>query len=857
MKYSNTIQKLYKPLYLIGQGYNNSYCPTFIKNHFLRNPHIYSPYTPYQSEISQGRLELLYNYQEMIKDINNMDIASASMLDSGQVAMDLVTLMKNYNRRNIIYYQDSIYQPIKNCIFTRASHQNIELRKFSENNEILSAIKSNNISGIFFQNPTNIGNTQDLSWIQEIKQKDKEIIMACHTDLMYSLLHTPVGDYNFDFSFGNGSNFGIGLNYGGPQPSFLASKEKFIRHIPGKIVGKSIDINNQECFRLALQTREQFIKREKASSNICTNQSLLANMSVVWAMYHGNKNLTNIAQEIMDKTSHFKIKLENNGIPSLNQTYFNSITIKNNKELLEKLHLNNIFPYYDKNILSFSFDETICEKDIDRVVDNIIMDYKNVNYHVIPSEYYVPKSKLRNDLPLKHPSLVKDYNEQDMLRYLHKLSNKDYSLMNGLIPLGSCTMKHTPVESMNKILDDNLNIHPYIPLKYTPYQKTIYSLTDKLCKLTGFKTIFYQSQSGAMGEYAGLTTIKNYHNDVNKKYILMPKSAHGTNASSTSLAGYKIININEKSNGMIDMIHFNKIIEKYNNEIAGLMITYPSTYGLYEENIKEINNKIHSVSGLVYMDGANMNALIGKNPLVTELGFDICHFNLHKTFAIPHGGGGPGMGPIAVKSELEKYLPHFSTKDDCQSISTVPYGSGLILNISENYLDSLFKTDLELFHSNLINRTKNIISKLSEKYTIYHLDNPNRAHEFIINVNEFKKYDIYEIDISKRLLDYGFHSPTMSWPILKSLMIEITETESDEEINRFIKSMLKIHDEIINKPELLKNAPHTQHNIVNWNFDYSIKEGCYPLGEEQINNKFWPTINRVNDRYGDSLLLKK
>ena len=853
----NVVKKLSKPLYLIGQGFNNSYCPIFIKNHFLRNPHIYSPYTPYQAEISQGRLELSFKYQEMIKDINNMDIATTSMIDCGQISMDLISLMKNYNKRNIIYYQESINQVVKNCLNTRASHQNVELRSFSDQREIQSQLLNNqNISGIFFQNPTNIGDTQDLSWIKNLKKIDDKVIFACNTDLMYSIIHTPVGDYGFDFAFGNGGNFGIGLNFGGPQPAFLAANKKFIRHVPGKIVGKSVDINNRDCYRLSLQTREQFIKREKATSNICTNQALLANMSLIWTMYNGSEGLTRIANGILDKTTYFNDKLKNNGIYTLNKSFFNTITLKNNNEMTNKLLENNIYPYYNDNLLSFSFDETIEEDDINKVANLVIDNYKNTEYTIYSVNYTTPESKKREDLPLKSNIINKNLSEQDMLRYLNHLANKDYSLMNGLIPLGSCTMKHTPVDSMNKVLDENMNIHPYVPIENTPYKDIYDNLSKKLCLLTGFKKIFYQSQSGAMGEYSGLTTIRNYHNDDNRKYILMPKSAHGTNPSSTTLAGYKVINLNETKDGMIDLYDFYDKVDEYNNQIAGLMITYPSTYGLFEENIKEIIDKIHEISGLVYMDGANMNALIGRKPLVADIGFDLCHFNLHKTFAIPHGGGGPGMGPIAVSSKLEKYLPEFSPVSEVSSISTVPYGSGLIVQISEDYINKLFERDLNMFHQNLLDRTKTIIIKLSTKYDIYHNDSNNRAHEFIINTSKFKKFGISEIDISKRLLDYGFHSPTNSWPIFQSLMIEITETESDEEINRFINAMLQIYDEIHTNSNILLNAPHTQYDVANWKYQYSIMKGCYPLGEEQIDKKFWPTINRVNERFGDSELLR-
>jgi len=429
-------------------------------------------------------------------------------------------------------------------------------------------------------------------------------------------------------------------------------------------------------------------------------------------------------------------------------------------------------------------------------------------------------------------------------------------MMDGLIPLGSCTMKHTPVDAMDKTLDEIMNIHPYVELCKTNYEKVINRLSDKLKEITGFDHISYQSQSGAMGEYSGLYTMKKYHesNSNNERTkLLMPKSAHGTNASSAKLAGYDIVYLKENKNGMIDIEDFNRITKKHSTNIAGLMITYPSTYGLYEENIGYINKTIHSLGGLVYMDGANMNALIGKPGKPVNLGFDICHFNLHKTFAIPHGGGGPGMGPIGVINKLHDYLPKFSTTKDVESISTTPYGSGLILQISDTYLEELFKSNLTDYHINLIKRTKYIMKRLSEKYSIYHYDSPYRAHEFIINTSMFRECGITENDISKRLLDYGIHAPTMSWPILSSLMIEVTESETEEEVERFIDAMLSIHDEIYRDSNLLKNAPHTTLDIVDWKYDYSIMEACYPMGDSMIDKKFWPTRNRVNDAYGDKL----
>ena len=465
-------------------------------------------------------------------------------------------------------------------------------------------------------------------------------------------------------------------------------------------------------------------------------------------------------------------------------------------------------------------------------------------------------------------------NEQKLSRYLYHLGKKDYSLQDGLIPLGSCSMKHTPAEAMDIIIDEKWNVHPWVPKKETIYSDTIRSLSNKLKEITGFDRVFYQSQSGAMGEYTGLTTIKNYFNSKNnpeepRDIIILPRSSHGTNPISAKLAGYNIMYIKENE-GMIDIDDFNRILEEYNNKIAALMITYPSTYGLYEENITFINEQLHKNGSLVYLDGANMNALMGYQRPV-ELGFDMCHFNLHKTFCIPHGGGGPGMGPIAIKDFLKPFLPQFSSVSECSSISTSKYGSGLILNISEYYLRNMDTNTLKDHHELVRNNTNEVISKLREYYTICHVDSKYRAHEFIIDTGEYNDIKITCVDIAKRLMDYGFHAPTMSWPINNSLMIEITETESEEEIERFIDAMIKIKSEINeikygayvpkwdcyyknpysqeNNP--LKNAPHTQYDLLNWEYPYSIQKGCFPT-EYQLKKKYWPSCNRINDAYGDT-----
>lgn len=854
-------------LYFIGQGYQNSNCPALLKHHFLTNPHIYTPYTPYQAEISQGRLELQYNYQEMVKDITKMDIAIASLIDNGQVGMDILFLMKNNSSNNssTILIQNDINRALLNCLNTRASHQNIKL-KLIETEKMVEYIDNNtsNINGIICQNPSKIGNVHDFTDIVSIA-KDNKILTACHTDLISSLYLRPPGDFNFDIAFGNGGNMGIGMNFGGPQPAFLATKGNVRRKLPGRIIGKTIDKYERESYRLTWQTREQHIRREKATSNVCTSQSLLACMSVGYAMYNGEEELKDIAKNIHNNTNYFYNELKNNDkFQIINNTFYDTITIRQllGKDVIPRLHANNIYPYIYDDYISFTIDETHSIDDLDFVL-NMLGLYRKLNI----TTYHCNKINIerRNEDKIFSNKLFHNMNnEQKLSRYLYNLGKKDYSLQDGLIPLGSCTMKHTPAQAMNIILDPKYNIHPWVDLKQNnTFKNTIDSLTGKLLEITGFDHVFYQSQSGAMGEYAGLTTIKNYHGtDSERTIIILPRSSHGTNPISAKLAGYKIVYIKEVD-GMIDMDDFHKIIDKYNSQIAALMITYPSTYGLYEKNIKEINKTLHDNGSLIYLDGANMNALMGyQRP--ADLGFDVCHFNLHKSFSIPHGGGGPGMGPIAVREMLIPYLPEFSHTKNCSSISTSEYGSGLILNISEYYMHDKTNYNLKEHHYKIRTNTDRIISILREYYDILHVDTQYRAHEFIIDTNCFKDIDISCVDISKRLMDYHFHAPTMSWPINNSLMIEISETESIDEIDRFVDAMIKIKQEINeirtgkysidNNP--LKNSPHTQHDLLNWTYPYSIQVGCYPT-KYQLKNKYWPTRNRIDDLYGDMELEKK
>lgn len=854
-----------KPLYLIGQGFYDCVIPTFIKNHFLRNPHIYSPYTPYQAEISQGRLELLHTYQNIVKTITQKEVCVASLIDCGQIGMDLITIMKNKTKKRTVLVQSSLYQPVLNAMSTRADHQNINFVYFEKPSHILYFSDSvlQNIAGIITQTPDRYGEIKQSFVLNEVKHHYPEMITACLTDLMF--LQKYQLDFDYDFVFGNATNMGIGLNYGGPQPAFLSSNGKYIRDLPGKIIGTTLDRHGNDGYYLALQTREQHIKREKATSNVCTNQALLANMMSSYCLYHGMSGLKTISNKIHDLNKIFYLKMNNLDINNITHNFYNHLSFEYDfhkyRNLLLNLEKHDIYPFQHYiGRVGFSFDESHDYDDVDYVVKCLKKLLQNKG-KIVTNGYSSGDEKLsfvdvKNPFNDEQQSLEKC--EQSVLRYLHNLSRKDYSLMDGMIPLGSCTMKHTPVDSMDKVTQTDMNIHPYIDIEKTKYHKIINKLTKQLKDVTGFDNVFYQSQSGAMGEYAGLTIMRKYFSakKMNRNIVLLPNSAHGTNPSSCSLAGFKIKKLKETKEGFVDMDHFHKVVDENKDNLAGLMITYPSTYGQYEKNIKEINEKVHSVGGLVYMDGANTNALIGyQKP--EELGFDICHFNLHKTFAIPHGGGGPGMGPIAFRGELSKYVPAFSSQVATKSISSTPYGSGLILQISEHYIDNYITGKEIVFHNDVIGKTKYVIDQLKDDYNILHSDSEYRAHEFIIDTSMFKKAGVKDIDISKRLIDYGFHPPTMSWPVVNSLMIEVTESEDYDEIERFILAMKMIRSEIDEKPELLKNAPHCQEDIVDWSHDYSVQEACYPYGMDfyKKKEKFWATHSRLESLYGDKKLL--
>ena len=855
---------------LIGQGFKNSKQHTCITNHFLRNPHIYSPYTPYQSEISQGRLELQYHYQRCIAQLTGKDMAVASLIDAGQVAMDIVSMMTTSSKRKVILVDPSIYQPIKNCMNTRAFHQGVTLLPFACENGVIIVDPSttpDDIGGIVCSKFNAWGEVQhDLfSAIDNFKKESKNIQSAIYSDLLSAYVTDNSYSSIFDYHFGNGSDIGIGLSFGGPQPAFLSFDASKIRHIPGKIITTGQDIHGNTGYRLALQTREQHIKREKATSNVCTNQALLACMSAAHAIYEGNEGLHESAIKTRNLARLFADNIDSQLLETKRESIFDTVVIEDREDTYRHLIAEGFYPHRVKESssghtthLSFTFDDTMDESVVEHIVHMITGTPPSQQRSVNPTYSMgdvMYEDMLVDDIFHKHTG-----NEQSLLRYLHQLGSKDYSLLNGMIPLGSCTMKHTPVNAMDAVFTEGANIHPYVPIEDTTYGTVVERLSRRLCDITGFEEVFFQSQSGAMGEYAGLSMIRNYHkhnHNNEKRIIILPKSAHGTNASSAVLAGFDVKYVDETKNGTIDMNSLHKLIHKNRECIAGAMITYPSTYGQYEPNIEQITKAIHDAGGLMYMDGANMNALVGKEgKRVAELGFDVCHFNLHKSFAIPHGGGGPGMGPIATRREFAKFLPEFSTQHDTYSISTTPYGSGLILRISDHYLTHCLTPENEaMFHSRVRENTNYVMNELANDYTVLHGDSTNRAHEFIIDVSSFKPF-ITEVDICKRLIDYGFHGPTMSYPVLHSLMIEVTESEDKSEIERFVHAMKQIRREIDDRPDMLRNAPHTMYDVAHWSYDYSVNDACFPGGVNQYKTKVWATINRMNDAKSDRDIMK-
>ena len=881
---SNNLKKMFNhknEKYLIGLDFNDSILQGVIKRNILENPKWYTPYTPYQSEISQGRLESLFNYQTLISEITSLPLSNCSLLDSGSASTEAFNMAYMYHKKkkNSFFIDSNIHPHIKEILKTRGKIIDVDIIE-----NTLGNIKiSDDLFGAIFSYPDTNGNIYLFEDI--IKDLNKNnITTISHNDIMSLMILKSPGELGIDISIGTTQRFGLPLWYGGPHSAFIATKDKYLRFIPGRIVGETTDRNGEKCFRLALQTREQHIKKEKALSNICTSQALLANVSSMYAINHGKEKLIKISEDIHLKTKTVKFFLNKTFKLDNNVNFYDTLKILD-KSLYNTLKINDYITRLHKDGVSISLNEKTTFEDCLEIINicNKIDTLKNFNmfldnfikpvtkeifeekYKEFENEDFYKQDLRRNEDFLNQKIFKKEKSETEMLRYINYLSNKDYSLVNGMIPLGSCTMKLNATTQLEPLSWDSIqNNHPFSNEIPKGYKIMISELSEYLLNITNMKAISYQSNAGSLGEYTGLLCIKKYHKSLgeeNRNICLISSSAHGTNFASCNLSGLKIMKYDDK----ISLSEFEELVKKHSKNLSSLMITYPNTYGIFDKNIKEIISIIHENGGLVYMDGANMNAQTGLTS-PGSCGADVCHLNLHKTFCIPHGGGGPGMGPICVNSKLEKFLPSniitdkdYNKKETIGMITSSQYSSASLLVIPYIYLKNMGSEGIKKA-SIAAMLSSNYLKKELEPYYKIYTENENGlvGHEFIIDLSEFKEFGITDKDISKRLIDYSFHPPTMSWPIPNSLMIEPTESENIEELDRFVEAMISIYNEIQEVKEnkyskennVLVNSPHSYSDLIDWKFSYSMEKAFFPLPNLR-KNKTWPTNPRIDDIYGD------
>jgi len=861
----------------IGQGYYDTITPSVILRNIFENPGWYTQYTPYQAEISQGRLESLLNFQTLVSDLTALPIANASLLDEATAAAEAMTMFFNaLNKQDHIerpkfFVDKEVFPQTKDVLLTRALPLAIEIVE----GDYTSSSIDTSYFGALVQYPNNKGSIEDYrKFIEGVHATGSFVVMA--TDLLALTLLTPPGELNADVAVGSAQRFGVPLGYGGPHAAFFAAKDEFKRNIPGRIIGVSIDAQGNRALRMALQTREQHIKREKATSNICTAQALLANMAAMYAVYHGPSGLKNIARRVALLTQTVAESIEERGFELLSSTFFDTITVQVKdisviREKAEKQLIN--LRYINNTQIGISIDETTDVSDLYDLINCFENDKDPVAFSInMDAELdRIPSTLTRTSSFLTHPVFNSHYSESQMMRFIKQLENKDLSLNTSMISLGSCTMKlNAATEMMPLSWSHWSKIHPFAPADQAMgYQYIVEELSKYLCEITAFDACSLQPNSGAQGEYAGLLTIRSWHEsrgDHHRNVMLIPISAHGTNPASAVMAGMKVVVVKALENGYIDMDDLKAKATQHAANLAGIMITYPSTYGIFEETVKEINDIIHQHGGQVYMDGANMNAQVGLTA-PGLIGADVCHLNLHKTFAIPHGGGGPGMGPICVKKHLSEHLPgHVFNNHQRGAVSAAPYGSASILLISYGYIRLLGSEGVKAATEFAILNANYMRSRLQGQYDILYTNhNGQCAHEFIVDLRPFKKTaEIEAEDVAKRLMDYGFHAPTMSFPVPGTIMIEPTESEDKAEMDRFCDALLNIRKEIKlieqghadKKNNPLKNAPHTQTVVVadEWLHKYSRQVAAFPL-EYVKQNKFWPSVTRVNNTHGDRHLI--
>jgi len=861
----------------IGMGYYNSFTPNVILRNILENPGWYTSYTPYQPEVAQGRLEMLLNFQQLIIDLTGMDIANASLLDEATAAAEAVGLSQRLDKKNSkkIFISSSCNPQTIDLIKTRAEPFGLEL--VIGDPKDLQDINENIICGVLSY-PGTLGDIQDPSEIiSKIHKKNGKAILVCDL-LALTKLKTPA-ELGADIAVGSAQRFGIPMGYGGPHAAFFATKEEFKRSMPGRIIGVSVDRHGKKAYRLSLQTREQHIRRDKATSNICTAQALLAIISAAFAIYHGPNGILKIANRTSSLAKLFADEIRKDGFEILSDHFFDTVTIKTKnktdkiyqKAQQEGINLRRV----DKENLSIAFDEAKKLSDVN-ILLKIFGISKTISQNTKVNLDNLPKSLLRTSKYLTHPVFNKYHSETEMLRYLKKLEDCDIALNRSMIALGSCTMKLNAAAELIPITWKEFSLpHPFVPVEQMKgYQILFNDLIGDLKEITGYDAVSLQPNSGAQGEYAGLMTIRKFHksnNQSNRNICLIPNSAHGTNPASAQMCGMKVVVVNCDEDGNVDIEDLKSKSEKYSKDLAALMVTYPSTHGVFEEKIIEICEIIHKSGGQVYMDGANLNALVGvAKP--GKFGPDVCHINLHKTFCIPHGGGGPGMGPIACAKHLAEFLPTHNIikesgpKNGMGAVSAAPWGSSSILPISWMYIKMMGAEGLKKASQVSILNANYISKKLSNDYKVlYTGKNGNVAHECIIDIRPIKTSSgVSEEDLAKRLIDFGYHAPTMSWPVAGTIMIEPTESENLEEIDKFCNALIKIKKEInmvesgkLDKEDNpLKNAPHTYLELAanDWSHKYTREEAAFP-NEYVRNNKFWAPVARVDNVYGDRNLV--
>ena len=864
----------------IGAGYYNTITPPVILRNILENPGWYTAYTPYQAEIAQGRLEALINYQTMVIDLTGMQIANASLLDEATAAAEAMHLFyasrksSKKNARKFFVDENTFPQTI-DVLRTRSSPIGVEL---VIGNVSTMDVADENLFGVLVQNPGNDGSLKDYtSLIESAHAKDLSVVVAA--DIMSLVLVKPPGEMGADAVVGSTQRFGVPMGFGGPHAAFFATRDEFKRQMPGRIIGASVDASGNPGYRMALQTREQHIRREKATSNICTAQVLLSVIAGMYTVYHGPDNLKKIAGRIHALARTLDAGLKAIGVRQLNEHYFDTLKIAvSDKNALareaEKQHVN--FRYLDDHHVGISLDETTSPEDCKLILGifSAVEKKKGRELSFNGKEIDWPAALLRKTSFMLHPVFNTHHSEHEMLRYLKRLENKDLSMVHSMISLGSCTMKLNATSEMIPLTWPEFgNIHPFTPREQTEgYLAMISQLEEWLKEITGFTGVSLQPNSGAQGEYAGLMTIRAYHktrNEGHREIALIPASAHGTNPASAVMAGMKVVVVKSDQEGKIDLADLKAKAEQHKEDLSCLMVTYPSTHGVFEEAITDICEIIHTHGGLVYMDGANMNAQVGLTS-PANIGADVCHLNLHKTFCIPHGGGGPGVGPICVNDKLKPFLPGHSLVETggekaIHAVSAAPWGSASILTISYAYIAMMGSDGLTQATRMAILNANYIKARLEGHYRILYAGNNGRcAHEMIVDCREFKKCGIEVEDIAKRLMDYGFHAPTVSFPVAGTLMIEPTESEPKEELDRFCDTLIEIRREIREIEEgtadrennVLKHAPHTAAVVTadDWSRPYSRQKAAYPLSFVR-DSKFWPAVSRVDNAYGDRNLM--